>query len=91
MKIRPMEAELFHADRRTDGQKVIVAFRNFCKRVYNMSIGFGANTTSRADKYILHTRRHFVFDFYNNAENSVLTQTKRLVIFGGAYCAATVT
>ena len=33
MKILPMEAELFHVDRRTDGQtdttKLIVAFRNF--------------------------------------------------------------
>jgi len=33
MKIRPVRAELFHADGRTDGQpamtKLIVAFRNF--------------------------------------------------------------
>ena len=33
MKIRPTEAELFHADRQTDGQmdmtKLIIAFRNF--------------------------------------------------------------
>jgi len=33
MKIRPVEAELFHADRRTDGRtdmtKLIVAFLNF--------------------------------------------------------------
>jgi len=32
MKIRPVEAELFHADKRTDGQtktKLLVAFRNF--------------------------------------------------------------
>ena len=33
MKILPMGAELFHVDRRTDGQtdmtKIIVAFRNF--------------------------------------------------------------
>jgi hypothetical protein len=29
MKIRPAEAELFHADRRTDMTKLIVAFRNF--------------------------------------------------------------
>ena len=35
MKIRPMGAELFHADGRTDGQtdmtKLIVAFRNFAE------------------------------------------------------------
>jgi len=29
MKIRPMEAESFHADGRTDMTKLIVAFRNF--------------------------------------------------------------
>jgi hypothetical protein len=32
MKIRPMEAELFHADTRTYITKPVVAFRNFaCK------------------------------------------------------------
>jgi len=29
MKIPPVEAELFHADRRQDMTKLIVAFRNF--------------------------------------------------------------
>ena len=29
MKIRPVGAELFHADRQTDMTKLIVAFRNF--------------------------------------------------------------
>jgi len=36
MKIRPVGAELFHVDGRTDGRsdmtKLIVAFRKFCKR-----------------------------------------------------------
>jgi len=31
MKIRPVGAELFHADRRTDVTKLIDAFRNFAK------------------------------------------------------------
>jgi hypothetical protein len=31
MKIRPVGAELFHADGRTDMTKLIVAFRNFAK------------------------------------------------------------
>jgi len=31
MKIRPVEAELFHADGRTDMTKLIVCFRNFVK------------------------------------------------------------
>ena len=29
MKVRPVGAEMFHADRRTDTRKLIVAFRNF--------------------------------------------------------------
>jgi len=29
MKIRPVEFKLFHADRRTDGTKIIGALRNF--------------------------------------------------------------
>ena len=29
MKIRPVGAELFHADRRTDMMKLIVVFRDF--------------------------------------------------------------
>jgi hypothetical protein len=31
MQIRPVEAEYFHADRRTDGRRdgVVVAFRNY--------------------------------------------------------------
>ena len=31
MKIRPVGTELFHADGRTDMEKLIVAFRNFAK------------------------------------------------------------
>jgi len=31
LKIRPMRAELFHADGRTDLTELIVAFRNFAK------------------------------------------------------------
>jgi hypothetical protein len=37
MKIRPVGAELFHADRQTVGwvmTKLIVAFRYFCQRAY---------------------------------------------------------
>jgi hypothetical protein len=39
MKIRPMGAELFHANRRTDGRtdktKLVVAFRNFANALKN--------------------------------------------------------
>jgi hypothetical protein len=31
MKIRPVGAEFFHADRRTDMTEVIVTFRNYAK------------------------------------------------------------
>jgi hypothetical protein len=33
MKIRPVGAESFHADGRTDRTKLIVAFRNFAKQL----------------------------------------------------------
>jgi len=40
MKIRPLEAELFHADRGTDGQtnikKLVIAFRNVSNALKNM-------------------------------------------------------
>jgi len=35
MKIRPVGAELFHADGRTDMTKLIVAFRNFANAPKN--------------------------------------------------------
>jgi hypothetical protein len=35
MKIRPLGAELFHADGQTDMTKLIVAFRNFAKAPKN--------------------------------------------------------
>ena len=38
MKIRPVGAELIHADRRTDMIKLIVVFRNFAKAPITFSI-----------------------------------------------------
>jgi hypothetical protein len=38
MKIRPVGAQLFHADRQTDVTKLIVAFRNFAKASENVLI-----------------------------------------------------
>jgi hypothetical protein len=38
MKICPVEAELFHADRQTDMMKLIVAFRNFTKAPKNITV-----------------------------------------------------
>ena len=35
MKIRPVRAELFHGDGRTDMTKLIIAFRNFEKAPKN--------------------------------------------------------
>jgi len=37
MKIRPMRAELFHEDRRTDMTKVTVAFRKSAKAPHKMT------------------------------------------------------
>ena len=36
MKIRPVGAELFHADRRTDITKLVVAFRNVANAPRNV-------------------------------------------------------
>ena len=36
MKIRPMGAELFHADRRTYVTELIVAFLQFWERAYKL-------------------------------------------------------
>jgi hypothetical protein len=38
MKIRPVGAELFHADGQTDMTKLTVAFRNFAKAPRNCCI-----------------------------------------------------
>jgi hypothetical protein len=38
MKICPVEAELFHADRWTDMMKLIVVFRNFTKAPKNKTV-----------------------------------------------------
>ena len=49
MKIRPVGAELFHADGRTDTTKLIVAFRNFVntpKTVIKLSYLFTATIDS---------------------------------------------
>jgi len=40
MKIRPVGAELFHEDRRTDMTKLIVAFRNIAKAPKNGELLF---------------------------------------------------
>jgi len=51
MKIRPVRAELFHADRRTDGRidvtKLIVAFLNFANAPKNHKIGKSGQPISR--------------------------------------------
>jgi hypothetical protein len=47
MKIRPEEAELFHADRRTDMTRLAVAFRNFenaPKNIWDRDISVGIAT-----------------------------------------------
>jgi hypothetical protein len=51
MKIRPMEAELVHADRQTDRQtditKLVVAFRNFANAPKNEFLGVISYVRSR--------------------------------------------
>ena len=40
MKFHPVEAELFHANRRTDMTKIMFAFRNVAKAPKNTNIFF---------------------------------------------------
>jgi len=57
-KIRPMGAELFHADRQADGQKLMVAFRNFAnarKNVSNKSCRKNQNTRFMFNVYVQFT------------------------------------
>jgi hypothetical protein len=50
MKIRPLGAELFHADKRTDGHgdmtKLIAAFRNFTDTLKNYYLPHRTHTAS---------------------------------------------
>jgi hypothetical protein len=56
MKIRPVRAQLFQADRQTDMTKLIVTFRNFAKALKNASkfdkfdFRMSEPTTSSVDK-----------------------------------------
>ena len=51
MKIRPVGAELFHTDGRTDMTKLIVAFRNFTNEPKRI--------TSNLHKDYVHNNGHF--------------------------------
>jgi hypothetical protein len=58
MKIRPVGAELFHADgqtegRRTDMRKPIVAFRNLANAPQNYR-GFGQSANAGAERNAVH-------------------------------------
>jgi hypothetical protein len=76
MKIRLVEAELFHADRRTDVIKPTVAFRNFANVPKN---GYAENAKyAGPNKYSLNTnskhptsnKRTFRTDTYNSVHTS---------------------
>ena len=51
MKIRLVGAELFHAERRTDITKLIVAFRNFANAPKNMSLVWWLHWPPDSDFY----------------------------------------
>jgi len=56
MKIRRVEDELFHADRRTDMKNLIVAFRNFANalKTNNVLTAYTYIRESQICKYFLH-------------------------------------
>ena len=45
MKIRPMGAELFHADRQTDMTKIIVCFRSFADAPKTLKLAYFIHKT----------------------------------------------
>ena len=51
MKIRPLEAELFNADRRTDMTKLIVTFLNFSNEPKNECVVCGWNNLYTFEGY----------------------------------------
>ena len=55
MRIRPVGAELFHADRRTDMSKLIVAFRNF------VNVPKCTSTYAKTQEMQAHKRNVFSF------------------------------
>jgi len=76
MKIRPVGAEFFHADRRTDGQtdmaNLIIAFRNFPNAPKN-ELYTSKKTLPlrhRGWKFIMSQRLHFSLDVFLNAQYS---------------------
>ena len=83
MKIRSVGAELFHADRRTDGQrgmkKLKVAFRNFTKAPKKMPVytqsQIGLHTYTRA-----HARSAiFVIGIFNFRDKTLYKSFKLFV------------
>ena len=60
MKIRPLEAELFHADGRTDVTKLIVAFYSFAKAPIKLETVYLNNFRTREHE-IYHFVRYYNF------------------------------
>jgi len=60
MKIRPVGAELFHADRQANMTKLIVAFRNVAKAIKSMlmggQIGIGVSCMHCVQKFHIEVR-----------------------------------
>jgi hypothetical protein len=79
--------------------KLIVAFHNFANAPKNVSSCFGADTTSRTDRRVLHVRRYFVFDYVTKPRIQFLlrqhtvplyAEDKAVSDYGGTYCVLTV-
>ena len=65
MKIRPLGVELFHADRRRDMTKVMVAFRNFVnapKGIRLLRLGRTKELSSDVELFLEVGRFHPVID-----------------------------
>jgi len=84
MKIRPLGAELFHADGRTDMTKVIVAFRNFANAPTINGPQMPSTFHSRNKEFCvatrLRTQRHMNYGRFSNRNQTFVVQTPRLAL-----------
>jgi hypothetical protein len=69
MKIRPMGAELFHADQRTDMTKLIVAFRKFANAPKKVGLWYRLAVCVCVCVWIKNMARMRNFDFTSDIFN----------------------
>jgi len=78
MKIRPMVAELLHADRRTDGQ-LIVAFHNFANAPENQLVSTDGRHVLSVSTF--HNAASVIFFFLGSGSSSYFIFHRKKICF----------